>query len=185
MSALVSATLIPLTLLAIALVTSPASAKVYKFVDENGVVSFSDKPSQGSSEVKIRQTRPSNTNADDDEGEGDESVEETASSDEEGDNKRPAITYRSLQVLTPRQDKVLDPENGAVQVILLPTPSLGDNHELVISVDGRDISQGRDVNLSVTNLPNGNHTVAGRIIDPDGKVIIQSRTINFEINESE
>jgi len=84
---------------------------------------------------------------------GDESVEETASSDEEGDNKRPAITYRSLQVLTPRQDKVLDPENGAVQVIL--------------------------------HLPNGNHTVAGRIIDPDGKVIIQSRTINFEINESE
>ena len=190
MTAFVRTTIIPLTLLAVTLVISPANAKVYKFVDENGIVSFSDKPSQGSKEVKIRNTKPTNSNSDgegdgEDEDEDGESLEETASSDGDGDSERKAITYRSLQVLTPRQNKVLDPTNGAVQIILLPTPSLDNEHELVISVDGRDVSQGRDVNLSVSNLPNGNHTVAGRIIDPDGKVIIKSRIINFELGESE
>ena len=64
---------------------------------------------------------------------------------------------------------------------MLPTPALGDADQLVINIDGRDVNKGREVNLSVQNLPDGPHTVSGRILGQDGKVIIESAKVKFQI----
>ncbi len=162
-------------ILSIALAASPTIANIYKHVDENGNVSFSDKPIQGAEKVKIHNTRSSsNSNF---AGESEEAA------DAESSEVIESPDYKSLAILTPREGKVVEENASAVQIILLPTPSLGDNDELVIAIDGKEISKGRDVNLSVRNLESGNHTVTSRIQNKAGKVIIESDSVNFSIGE--
>jgi len=167
------------TLFAVALVsTQLVSADVYKYTDENGNVFFGDRPVEGSEKVKIpgvrsksRDNKTSNSREGNDE-QGDEFDElgEVAPTD-----------YKQLEVLTPRQGKVVDPSTGTVQIIMLPTPSLGAADQLVINIDGKDVNKGREVNLSVQNLADGPHTVTGRILGRDGKVIIESASVKFQV----
>ena len=174
MNAFVKTTLLTIGTLSVTLAISSVSANIYKHIDESGNVSYSDKPVQGAEEFKVR--RPRST-----EPEGGE--EESSGSDlEEGELKK-SPNYKSLEILTPRQGKVVDSKANSVQVILLPTPSLGKHDQLVINVDGRDISKGRDVNLSVQNLPVGDHTVTSRIQNSEGKTIIESASVKFKISE--
>lgn len=177
MKAFVNATLLTAGILGVTLAISPASANIYKHVDEYGNVSYSDKPIQGAEEFKVRGSKSKSDATDQD-----EDNEETSANSEEGEQVK-STKYRSLEILTPRQGKVVDSESKAVQVILLPTPSLGENDELVINIDGKDVSKGRDVNLSVQNLPSGNHTVSSRIQNSEGKVVIESASVSFEISD--
>jgi len=170
------------TLLTVALIsTQLASADVYKYIDENGKVAFGDKPIAGSEKVKIPGVKSTSSNTSTDK--LDINPRKTTGPTLEGDDDTPiqATNYSELQVLTPRQGKVIDPQNGTVQIIMLPTPSLGSADQLVINIDGKDINKGREVNLSVQNLADGPHTVTGRILDPEGKVIIESASVKFQV----
>lgn len=168
---------IPLVIAAL-ISTQPVSADVYKYIDENGNVAYGDKPVEGSEKVKIPGVKTSSSSSSN----GRSSSSNRESAEDEGEEVPiPATNYSELAVLTPRQGKVVDPENGTVQVIMLPTPALGDADQLVINIDGRDVNKGREVNLSVQNLPDGPHTVSGRILGQDGKVIIESAKVKFQI----
>jgi len=121
-----------------------AHAAVYKYIDENGNVAYGDKPIDGSEKVKIHGVRSTSEDSDDE-----ESDEETTGGSRSG-------------------NAVVDERSGSVQVIFLPTPSLAQSDQLVVTVDGKDISKGRDANLALSNLTRGAHTVTGKIIDADG-----------------
>lgn len=163
-------------ILATALLISPVSADIFKHVDEQGNVSYSDQPVLGAEKIATRNLRSSRRASDEENGD-----ESTSSSD--ADETAESPDYKSLRILTPREGKVVDAETGTVQVILLPTPSLGKSDNLIIEIDGRDVSKGRDVNLSVQNLPNGKHSVSSRIENSDGEVIIESASVNFTIGQ--
>lgn len=175
MKAFLKTTLLSVGILGVSLAISPASANIYKHVDQYGNVSYSDKPSLGAEEFKVSGGKSKSKSEDDIE-------EEQASNPKKGDDTE-SVKYKSLEILTPRQGKVVDSETKAVQVILLPTPSLGANDELVINIDGKDVSKGRDVNLSVQNLPSGDHTVSSRIQNSEGQVVIESASVRFQIKE--
>lgn len=177
MKAFFKTTLLTVGILGVSLAISPASANIYKHIDQYGNVSYSDKPSQGAEEFKVS-GRKSNSKSEVEE----ENREEQSRDSKKGDDKE-SVKYKSLEILTPRQGKVVNSETKAVQVILLPTPSLGADDELVINIDGKDVSKGRDVNLSVQNLPSGGHTVSSRIQNSEGEVVIESASVRFEIKE--
>ena len=169
----VRTTIISAGIFTAALAISPASADIFKHVDENGNVSYSDQPALGSERIETRNHRSSSRASGDEEPDG----------GAEGEGKAESPDYKSLQILTPREGKVVDSETGAVQVIMLPTPSLGKSDSLVIEVDGRQVSKGRDVNLSIQNVPKGKHSVSSRIENSEGEVIIESASINFTIGQ--
>jgi len=170
------------TLFTVALISAPlASADVYKYIDENGNVAFGDKPVEGSEIVKIPGVK--STSRDDSSSKNNNRTANRTAGEGEGDDGIPATNYSELAVLTPRQGKVVDPATGNVQVIMLPTPALGPADELVIAIDGKDVNKGREVNLSVQNLTNGPHTVSGRILDQNGKVVIESASVKFQIGD--
>ena len=156
------------------------NAAVYKYIDENGNVAYSDKPVQGSKKLKIHSTRPSSESSSED-GEGSDG--ESSGDRELADENQ--VVYKSLDILTPKSGKVIDERSGAVQIIFLPTPSLGKTDQLVITVDGKDISKGRDANFSLSNLARGGHTVNGKIIDANGKTKITSNVVTFEVGKGE
>lgn len=146
---------------------------IYKYLDENGNIAYSDKPIQGAKRMNI-QLRP--TPEPDDEQQAADALENDSASKE-------VTNYESLELLTPKNDKVVSDRSGSVQVILLPTPRLSSTHELVITVDGKDISRGRHANLNLSQVSRGTHTVSARILDANGTTIITSPTSTFHVKQ--
>ncbi len=159
------------SLVATVLVATPAVSGVYKYIDENGQVAYSDKPVEGAQRLKIRsRTTPSYAAQP-----SPEQNKEPAKADNTG------FKYESFELLTPKHDKVVSDRSGSVQVIFLPTPTLAADHEIVVTVDGKDISRGRHANISLSQVPRGSHKVSGRIEAPSGEVLISSQTITFHV----
>lgn len=151
---------------------APASSGVYKYIDENGQVAYSDKPVQGAEKLKIRSrngpsyaAQPSNS----------------AQNEQAGESDSNGFKYESFELLTPKNDKVVSDRSGSVQVVFLPSPSLAADHEIIVTVDGKDISRGRHANISLSQVPRGSHKVTGRIESAEGKVLIKSATVTFHI----
>jgi len=159
-----------------------AHAAVYKYIDENGNIAYGDRPVDGSEQVKIHGARTTNDQRDDDESD-EESGNGSSGNAAEQTGDETETVYRSLEILTPKPGKVVDERSGAVQVIFLPTPSLAQSDQLVVTVDGKDISKGRDANLALSNLTRGPHTVTGKIIDADGKTKISSAFVTFQVGK--
>lgn len=154
--------------IAITSVSGAAIGGIYKYLDENGNVAYSDKPIQGAKRMNI-QLRP--TPEPDEQQQAADALESEVTS------------YESLELLTPKNDKIVSDRSGSVQVILLPTPGLSSTHEMVITVDGKDISRGRHANLNLSQVSRGTHTVSGRILDANGTTIITSATSTFHVKE--
>ncbi len=162
------------TFVVAALLPLTASSAVYKYIDENGRIAYSDTPVDGAETMKM-QRAPTPA--------PDEVVEEKAAS-RDGDASDDAGKYKSLQVLNPTPGKVVNNSAGSVQIILLPTPALSESHEIIINVDGKDMTRGRSAALNLTNVNLGSHSVTGRIVDKDGYVVIESDTVTFHLRNS-
>lgn len=165
--------LLPVFLASTLLVANSSSiAGIYKYIDEDGQVAYSDKPVDGAEKMKIRERAPRpeagfDTNSNRGQGPEGELSEQ--------------VEYESLEILTPRNDRVIADRTGSVEVILLPTPRLADGHELIIVVDGKDISRGRHANVTLSQVPRGSHKVSARILDSGGQTLMTSPTVTFHV----
>ena len=160
-----------LFVVAVTSVSGTAIAGIYKYLDENGNIAYTDKPVQGAEKLKIK-LRPT-PEAD--------PAQRTAEALESDDDGKEVTRYESLELLTPNNDKVVSDRSGSVQVILLPTPRLSIAHEMVITVDGKDISRGQHANLNLSQVARGTHTVSARILDAHGYTMISSPTNTFHV----
>lgn len=156
----------------ITLVSGTAGAGIYKYLDENGKVVYGDKPVAGAKKMKVRR-RPEPVA---------ERREEFDDSDGgQQDDLEEVTKYDSLELLSPKNDKVVLDRTGSVQVILMPAPRLSSTHELIINVDGKDISRGKHSNLNLQGMSRGTHTVSARIVDANGIELIASPTAIFHV----
>lgn len=159
---------------AVTFVSGNAIAGIYKYLDENGNIAYSDRPVQGAQKLKIKARSTADV---------DEAQRAADALENDDGNSKEVTSYESLELLTPNDDKVVSDRSGSVQVILLPTPKLSSTHELVITVDGKDISRGRHANLNLSQVSRGTHTVSGRILDANGNTMISSPTTTFHVRE--
>lgn len=150
-----------------------AFSGIYKYLDENGNVAYSDKPVDGAKKLHIRVHDPS----------AEEDDIET-SEDGEFNEDDEVIEYQALEMLNPTPGKVVSDRSGSVQVILLPQPRLSPRHKLIITVDGKDISRGQHTNINLTNVARGPHTVSARIIDEFGALMIESGSVSFTVSST-
>lgn len=153
-----------------------AVAGIYKYIDENGQVAYGDKPVDGAKKLKIRHKSRAEERL-----VGDPNERNTSESDNKNPDKPSVANYQSLEILTPKNDKVVSDRSGSVEVIVLPSPKLADRHELVINVDGKDISRGRHANLTLSQVPRGSHKVTAKIVDANGSTLISSSAVTFHV----
>lgn len=153
---------------------SIASAAVYKYTDENGQTAYSDKPIEGAKKLKLPGTATRKRDSDN-------TAKQSSGKSEENQKPDKSVQYKSLEVLTPKHDKVVDGTSGDVEVILLATPKMVPGHQIVVTLDGKDISKSRHANLSLSQVPRGSHTLASRIIDKNGTTLIKAKPVTFHI----
>lgn len=161
-----------LTLLLILML--PASAEMYRWVDEKGKVHFSDRPPTG--ETKPYEPPPILTVPAGPAGD--------FSSDDKTDKK--PTKYKSISIITPADDTVFTPDRTAsiiTAINLQPGLQAEFGHQVGLYLDGELYSKGSQFSFTLKDLPRGTHTLSAAVLSKKGNPIIKSDSISFHVQK--
>lgn len=159
--------------LLIVLITLPvlASAGVYKWVDANGAVHFSDVPQEGAEEVHIA---PPQTY----------SAPILPPITPRTEVLEAPAEYSAFTLAIPEPDANIWGDVGVVDVSFTSEPPLQieRGHKLVVSVDGQQGPAVTTSSVTLENVERGSHQLQGQIVDSLGKAIITSQSITVHVH---
>tara|TARA_B100001250_G_scaffold340068_1_gene307616 strand:+ start:381 stop:890 length:510 start_codon:yes stop_codon:yes gene_type:complete len=144
--------------------------EVYKTVDEDGNIIFTDRPTTNSEEIKLRELKTTET------------VKPSSSSSgstSRGKNKED-FSYKKIFVSSPADGSAIRSNDGNVTISVNSEPPLRSGHQILITMNGKELSKGSGKSVSLTNLDRGTHTVTVSIIDSSSNAII-SASSSFSI----
>lgn len=154
-----------------------ALGEIYKTVDANGNVVFTDiapVDRSGQSTAQPITVDPVN------------SYEPPAAPvAQQGDAPPPSNDvgyYEQVEVISPAEDETIRDNSGNVQIQVAISPRLRGDHRLMLILDGADIGL-EAVNgvFELSNVDRGTHTAAGRVLDRQGNVVVESSPVTFNL----
>lgn len=157
-----------LILLPALLLSSPfAFSEIYRYVDEQGNVVFSDEPPADKRPANTVDIPHINTIP------AEPLRTPTAPSKAEAPSDSSAV-YDSLSIRSPAHDSTVRDNTGDIRVQVALQPALADGHQLVLFLDGVEFARGRRYNATAKNVDRGSHTLEAVVYDAKGKVLIRS-----------
>lgn len=159
----------------LAFVAFPLSAEVYRQVDAQGNVTYTDEPVEGTEaeEIKVKPvttvTLPKP-----------EAVREPERLRQKVEQEGAA--YDSVTFVAPGDDEAFHSGSGNVEFQVTSSPSLQNNHKYEVTLDGQPVGQSQSGTVMVRNVYRGTHDAGVSIVDSDGVTIKSGETITFTIH---
>lgn len=150
----------------------PAAAEVYRHVDKDGNVTFSDEPGDGAEEVKVKPvttvTLPKLKDVQD-------APRRTADEEERA-------PYENITFVAPSNDQAFHSGSGDMAFQVTSTPPLRNGHKYEVALDGQPVGQSTSGTVTVQNVFRGTHSAAVHIVDRNGIRIQTGESISFTIH---
>lgn len=149
-----------------------ASQEIYRWVDENGVVHYSDQPGPGAERITIAgqiARTPSESESPTLYQEGEPTAEE-------------APPYQSLAITRPAADEVFFGTDATVAVEMALDADLRPGDSVVVFLDGERVPAS-DLSATLTNVPRGSHFLRAAVLDPNGSALVTSPQITFHVRQ--
>jgi|SoiMethySBSTD1v2_1073268.scaffolds.fasta_scaffold1091732_1 hypothetical protein len=165
-------------ILVLAAVAPTALGEIYKTVDANGNVVFTDiapADRSGQPAPQAVTVTPINSYEPPPAAVAQPNAASPPSSDDVG-------YYAQLEVISPTEDETIRDNAGDVQIQVAIAPQLRTDHRLLLVFDGNgtEIEAVNGV-FELSNVDRGTHTVAGRVVDRSGNVVIESNPATFNL----
>ena len=143
-------------------------AEVYRSVDENGNVVFTDQPSPDAELIEIDelQTIPAPSSGD---------FEYTPPP------AKPRPKYTSVTITSPEHDLPIRNNSGNVTVTIATEPALRGSDELVLILDGKEIILGQATAKAFNAMDRGSHQLRAIIRDGSGRILQSSESVTFHL----
>lgn len=151
-----------------------AADKVYKKVNPDGTVEFTDQPSSDAEEVpvsevptiKIKPAPPI----------------PTTRFDLQQKEKPQVFSYKQVVITSPANDETIRDNAGNITIQGSVSPALRQElgHQLRWTMDGEVLEQ-QGLILRLTNVDRGTHTVQLEVIDGEGEVLASSQPVTFHL----
>ncbi len=170
----------PILLLFGLLAASTVLAQAYRWVDEDGVVHFGDRPppDAGTQAEAIVLPKANITTV--------RTYERaTPDSSDVDDAAEPggAFRYENLEIASPSAEETLWNIEGVLEVSLNVTPAIRPGHKVRVYFDGEtQIMIG--TRFSIDEVWRGVHNIQAEVIDETGKLMIRSRTNRFYVQQN-
>jgi hypothetical protein len=160
------------------------AATVYKWVDENGVVHYSDQPHPNAEKLSIHgaQTYRASTLA----------GGASAPAGGQSPSGMPApgalppqpTAYQGCSIVQPA-DAQDYPNLDALSVVVTTDPTLRGGDQVFLTLDGQLLNNGQPtgLNFSVSPVDRGEHTLQAVIRDGHGSVVCQSQSVTFSVHQ--
>ena len=156
----------PSCLLLSALLTSVAQSQIYKEIDEQGNVRFTDQPSAVAEPLTVQ---PANT------------ATSTEARPRPQQKTKPAIPYQQLAITEPSNNSIIPNGPGNFSVSIKLSPNLRPSHQLQLLMNGEVHSSGQQTQFQLNNIRRGSHQLQAQVIDEDGSALIQSDNIKVQV----
>jgi Domain of unknown function (DUF4124) len=159
------------------LVALPAVAtEVYRWVDADGQVHYSDQWQPGAEKLRIQEPAVF----------GSSKVADSAPP--AARPGQPAATgqrYESLEIASPAQEEVLWNTEGQLRVSVRVNPSLQQGHGLRLFLDdtSQDLPAG-STEAQLKDVFRGVHTLKAQVVDKGGTVLIESQPTSFAVRQT-
>ena len=157
-----------------------AQTKIYKTVDEDGNVVFTDMPpkSDQDAEQVIVQT-PNSFASEEASGPREEWIVEEGAEGEELAEE--LFRYSSVQIVSPANDETVRANDGSVSVVAASRPRMKRGHVMRILIDGSPVQEGSQTTFNLENVDRGTHSVSAEIVDGSGNVLSSSNASVFHL----
>lgn len=148
-----------------------AMAGVYKWVDADGTVHYSDTPREGAEEIHVA---PPQTYT----------PAPMPRFSPRPETPAPVPAYTRFELTAPADDATVRDNTGAISVSFALEPALmvEQGHRLVVLLDGQAGVPTQQTSVTLENVDRGTHTLQGQIIDADGKVLISTPSIKVHLH---
>ncbi|GAA4894063.1 DUF4124 domain-containing protein [Ferrimonas pelagia] len=145
------------------LIAFGSNAQIYKWVDDDGKVHYSDKPRSGATAVSLKPGStvhlPTSTR----------SLSTESQADEQ-------IAYR-IDLIAPEDEATVRNNQGQLDLQIALEPALAADHRVQLWLDGRlSRTLGSGGSFALDDLDRGEHQLQAKVIDKSGKVLALSPT---------
>jgi hypothetical protein len=167
-------------LLAAALVApglAHAQAQLHRWVDEKGVVHWSDRPRPGSEKVEVPAAQGFPAPA--------TPPRPVAAPTAGRGTAAPEAAYTRIEILSPRQDEAIVNTGNTVDVSALLEPALSDGHRTWFVLNGQRLEDVSPAAVSTTlRVDRGSHTLQLQVEDQRGEIVAQSPSVVFHVRQN-
>ena len=143
-------------------------AEIYRSVDENGNVLFTDQPSPDAELIEVQELQ-------------------TIKPPPAGNftytpkPEKPKARYTEISITSPQHDTAIRDNGGNVTVNVSTTPALSGADNLVLYLDGEEILLGKSTAKAFSGLDRGSHQLRAAIKDKDGRIRLSSSSVIFHL----
>jgi len=158
------------------LAAAAASADVWRWVDDEGVVHFSDTPRAGAELVDVSESRQST---------GAQLFRNTApaGTDDEEQAEEQAFKYDSLTVASPGAEETLWNIEGTLNVSLSLSPGLQAGHRVRVYHNG-EAQMVNSMSFTLDEVWRGVHNIQAEVLDETGRLMIRSQNNRFYVQQN-
>jgi Domain of unknown function (DUF4124) len=152
------------------------AATVYRWVDENGVVHYSDQPHPNAEKMQVHAAQTYKPSALDTPSAGGGGGSSASSS---------ASPYRGCAVVQP-QDGQAYANVDSLTVVVQTDPQLHQGDKVYVMIDGQAVNGGAPTGPQFVLSPveRGSHTAQAQVKDAGGAIMCQTPTVTFEVHQN-
>ena len=143
---------------------------IYKSVDEEGNVVFTDKPIKGAKEIKLRKAQSI------------AAPETKPFKYTPAQKKEKKDEYTKLLITSPVNDSTIHSNDGKLTVAVSLEPALNEKDQLVLYLDGQQVSTGKATQFSLSGIERGTHNLSVGVMT-DGKILQRSNAVVFYLRK--
>jgi uncharacterized protein DUF4124 len=144
------------------------TAEVYRSVDKNGNVVFTDQPSPDAELIELDELQTIDAPS-------------TGNFEYTPPPEKPAPRYSAVTIISPQNDVAIRDNAGNVTVNIATQPDLRSSDELVLFMDGKEIILGKSTAKALTALDRGTHQLRAAIRDANGRILQSSPSVIFHL----
>ena len=162
-------------------IASAAFAQAYRWVDENGIVHFSDRPMPGAERIELPSSNSSNSARRPTSRPAARSA--TAAEEEPAEDDGP-FAYESIEVASPVAEETLWNIGGILNASVDLQPALQPGHQIRVFFDGEERMTVQSTSFQIDEVWRGSHNLQVEVLDQAGNAMIRSYPNRFYVQQT-
>ena len=153
------------------------AATVYKWVDENGVVHYSDQPHQNAEKVQVQSAQTYRADASYGTSGGPNAPPPSA--------QPPGDVYQGCAIGQPTDDQTFS-NVDSLSIVVRTDPTLRPGDQVFLTLDGQPLNGGKATGTQFTLSPvdRGTHVVRAIVRNSEGGLMCQTPGVTFNVHQN-
>ena len=163
-------------------------ADIYRIIDSDGYVSFTDKPQKGAVKINLPPSQSYSSTTSDSKNLNNTLSSNTLSSSSPNNNpsaSKSAFSYEKLQITSPADQASIQNTGGQVEIMVMISPKLRSGDKLVIALDDEPVAESAESNTSfvLQSVPRGTHHLQSYVMGSDTHILKSSDIITIYVHQ--